>query len=286
MIVYVDVVFGFNFVMNYLILNCVRKISGVKTRKGGCVYGAAAGGIYSVFMFEPMLTALYSIGGKLLFSMLIILFCFRVRNNFIKLLFYFYITAFAFSGVCEFASNFFGVIQMKNGLIYSQNSIWILMAVCIIAASIISYVIRHMKISKKRYGEIISVTITLEGKSVTVKGMYDTGNSLLDPITLFPVTVVEFDSIKSILPEEIKEFLKEGSDLSCNINRRYLGRIRLVPYNSVGANDILKGFRPDMIKLENSENEIKDVVVAVIYNKLSKSDQFEAIVNPLIQEGI
>lgn len=282
MTVYVDVVIGLNFTINFLILSCVKWISGAETRRAGLVSASLAGGIYAVFMFDSRFAVMYSPAAKIIMSVLIVSGCFQIKKNFLKLLFYFYITAFAFSGAAAFVSNLSGVLKMENGIFYTKNSVWVIIAGCIIACFIIRYVLKHMRMSKKRYGEKTEITVSVEGKSVNIKGMIDTGNSLLDPITLYPVVVVEYDCIKSILPEEISEFLKEGNDLNCNINRRYLSKIRLIPYNSVGANDILKGFRPDYIKINGTEKEIREVIVAVIYDKLSENNEFDAILNPLI----
>ncbi len=283
MTVYVDIVVGFNFTLNFLILCCVERISGSGSRSFGTVTAAFIGGVYAVFMFDSRFVFIYSLPAKLIVSLLMIVICFPIKSNFLKLLFYFYITAFAFGGAAAFVSNFSGVLKVRNGMFYWENSIWVIMAGCITAFFIIRYVIRHMRMSlKNRYGEKTALTVCIEGKSIEIKGMLDTGNALLDPITLFPVVVVEYDCIKEILPEELSGFLKEGNDLNCNINRRYLNRIRLIPYNSVGTSDILKGFRPDYVKINGTEKEIRDVVVAVIYDKLSKNNEFDAILNPLI----
>ena len=134
--------------------------------------------------------------------------------------------------------------------------------------------------NKKRYGEKTEITVSIEGKSAVITGFTDTGNALLDPITLYPVVVARYEALKEMLPDEICEFLKEGSNLNCNINRRYLSKIRLIPYSGVGSSDILKGFCPDFIIVK--DEKIKDVVIAVTYDKLSSDDEFDAILNPLM----
>lgn len=282
MTVYIDVVIGVNFVMNYLILKCVRGLSGCKTRKAGIFRGALSGALYALFMFEKSLSFLYRFPSTLLVAVFILFSAFRIKNNFIKLLFYFYITSFAFSGAVGFVGNILGVVIMENGMFYTENSMWLVLAVGFLGFFIIRYVMLHMKKNRVRYGEKTTVSVCIEGKTTEIKGMLDTGNSLLDPITLYPVIVVEYESIKSILPAEIKEFMKEGNDLNCNINRRYLSRIRLIPCNAVGNSEILKGFRPDYIKIEGQEGLIEDVIIAVIYKKLSANDEFTAIMHPMV----
>lgn len=282
MTVYVDVVILVNFILNYIILNCVMKLSGAKGRKKGIAISSTVGGLYSVFMFEKSFEPFYSPFVRFVFTILMIIIAFKINGNILKLVFYFYITAFAFSGLISFVANLNGVVIMKNGMYYVENSIWIIILAGVAGFFVIRYVMMHMKKNRIRYGEKTLITVCIEGKNAEIRGMLDTGNSLLDPITLYPVIVVEYDSIKSILPDEIKEFMKEGNDLNCNINRRYLNRIRLIPCNAVGHSEILKGFRPDYVKFEDKEERVEDVIVAVIYRKLSANDEFNAIMHPMV----
>ena len=128
MTVYVDIVIGFNFTLNFLILCCVERISGIGSRKFGRIASAFLGGLYSVFMFDNRFYYFYSLPAKLIVSLAMIMVCFPFKGNFLKLLLYFYITAFAFSGAAAFASNFSGVLKVKNGMFYWENSIWVILA--------------------------------------------------------------------------------------------------------------------------------------------------------------
>ena len=121
----------------------------------------------------------------------------------------------------------------------------------------------------------------MDGKKTEVMGLLDTGNLLLDPVTSYPVILVLYDNVEAVLPDELKEFLKDSSDLSSHLNRRYLKRIRLIPVRNSGSGSILKGFRPDYIVIKDGKNKvIKDVVVAVTYTALSENNEFNAILNP------
>ena len=82
---YADVVILLNFVMNFLILRCVRSISGCKARKGGIFIGSLLGGFYSLFMFERELNFLYTPIFKLAFTIMIIIISYNIKGNFIKL---------------------------------------------------------------------------------------------------------------------------------------------------------------------------------------------------------
>ena len=109
----------------------------------------------------------------------------------------------------------------------------------------------------------------------------DTGNLLLDPITQYPVIVVDYKSIDSIVPEGIKEFFREEGNLNAVINRKYINKIRLIPCSDVGGTTVLKGFKPDFVIIKNKESKVyRDVIIAVSYKNLSQNNDFSAILNP------
>ena len=282
MTVYPDVVIFFNFIADYLILKSVKIITGAGEKRPGIFISSLLGGIYSVFMFDERMKIIYSLPFQALVSAIMLLLGLRCRKMFLKVFICFYITAFAFSGAAAFAENLSGVIVMKNGILYSGNSIFMISACLAAAFFLITYFLRSIVMRKKIPVKKEGITVCVDGRSVEINGLFDTGNSLLDPITLYPVVVVEYDKIKDILPGEMLEFLKEGRDLNFSMSRKYSNRIRLIPYNSVGANEILKGFRPDYIKINGREECIKDVIIAVVYKKLSLNNDFDAILHPLI----
>ncbi|MCX7774203.1 MAG: sigma-E processing peptidase SpoIIGA, partial [Clostridia bacterium] len=140
-----------------------------------------------------------------------------------------------------------------------------------------------------REGAIIPVHIELGDKSARINALVDTGNCLTDPITGYPVMVVEAASVKSILPPEIYEsvisnnmtlYVQGTEDDSDNT---WLKRIHLIPFKSIGReNGMLTGFRPDTLKVgqEGAFKEIKDVIVGLCGIKLSHNSKYSALVGP------
>lgn len=138
-------------------------------------------------------------------------------------------------------------------------------------------------------GSIIPVYITMGDKSVRLHALVDTGNSLTDPITGYPVMVVEADSIKTILPPEIYSSVLSNNIGFCTVNGEestispWLKRVHLIPFKSIGKeNGMLTGFRPDAVRVgkEGSFKEINDVIVGICGIKLSSDARYSALVGP------
>lgn len=283
MIVYLDMLFMINFIIDYILAYSTSKATYFFTSKKRLVLSSLAGGIYSVFMFEKKLSMLYSPPFKILFSFIIIFIAFKIKNikGFLRILANYYTIAFAVCGTAIFINYFFGVVKMKDGLFYFANNSYLLIPAAVISCVIIVYALKIINKNNIKDRNKIRVEIYMENKSATVTGITDTGNMLLDPITLYPVIVVDYNSISSILPEGIYEFIKAENDLNTVISRKYINKIRLIPYSSVGVSSVLKGFKPDLVIIRDKEDKIlKDVIIAVSYKNLSENNEFSAIFNP------
>ena len=172
---------------------------------------------------------------------------------------------------------------MSNGFFYIENNLLAVLLGVVLSSFIVVISLKLIKRNTIKLRQIKTVDIFCDGKSVTVSGMLDTGNLLLDPITKYPVILVNFSDIKQIINEDLEKFLEENDNLCVNINRRIINKIRLIPYKNSSSNDILKGFKPDYIVIkEEKERKITDVIIAVTYNKLSENNEFNAILNPQI----
>lgn len=279
MIVYADILFFLNFIIDYLILYSTSKATYIYTKRLRLVSGAVVGGIYGVFMFEKDLFLLYNPVAAFVVSLIIIFISFEKIN--FKLITNFYIISFSAAGTSMFLNNMFGVIRVNNGLFYVENNIYLMVLGVILSSMIVIFVLKMINRSILKHSEIRDVEIFMENKSVTVSGITDTGNLLLDPITQYPVIVVSYNNIKQILPDEINNFLKEGNDLSSSLSRKYINKIRLIPYKNASSDSILKGFKPDLIIIRGPKEKIvKDVIIAVTYTSLSRNNEFSAILNP------
>lgn len=279
MTVYWDMMFLINFAIDYIILYSTAKTLFLKRNIFKILSGALIGGIYGIFAFEKsfVFNALTYI-----FVTFFILYVTFSKLNF-KIVSTFYIISFLFGGISGYLNNLYGVIKMSNGFFYIENNLLAVLLGVVLSSFIVVISLKLIKRNTIKLKQIKTVDIFCDGKSVTVSGMLDTGNLLLDPITKYPVILVNFSDIKQIINEDLEKFLEENDNLCVNINRRIINKIRLIPYKNSSSNDILKGFKPDYIVIkEEKERKITDVIIAVTYNKLSENNEFNAILNPQI----
>ncbi len=279
MTVYWDLMFLINFFTDYLILYISSKVNFFNTGFFKLLLGAFIGGVYGIFLFETNL--IINIISYILVTFLILKIVFKKPD--FKIISVYYTVSFIFGGLGSFFNNIYGVVKVSEGFLYVENNLWAVLISFIISSVAVITVLKLTKRNIIKGRQLQMFDIYLEEKKVSVTGLLDTGNLLLDPITGYPVIVVMYDTVKEIIPEELNKFLSEGNDLSYNISRKYLKKIRLIPCKNSISNDILKGFKPDYVVIDDSKKKIvKDVIIAVVYNKLSENNEFGAILNPQI----
>lgn len=89
--------------------------------------------------------------------------------------------------------------------------------------------IRILGFRKNHWKNIYRVQIRIGQKTVEAQGLYDTGNSLYEPMHHQPVSIVEKKLIQELLSEE-----------------EWQTRLRMIPYRSIGIScGIMRGFVAD-----------------------------------------
>jgi stage II sporulation protein GA (sporulation sigma-E factor processing peptidase) len=118
--------------------------------------------------------------------------------------------------------------------------------------------------------------ITINGKTITVDGLVDTGNRLRLTASDAPVAVVSMDRIAEVLPQDVLAVVsKKGADrfgATVDFDDNWAVRLRFIPYQSVGTRgDVLLGVRTDEV------NGVANAVVAIYPGKLSPQGEFGAL---------
>lgn len=122
------------------------------------------------------------------------------------------------------------------------------------------------------------------GNEQKVRAMIDTGNLLKDPITNSPVIIIEKNSLKNILPEEILENTGKIINGEYEFSEEYLkyaSKFRVLPFSSLGKqNGMLLGFKVDKIEAEINDEEIirDDVIIGIYDKKLSNKGNYESLI--------
>jgi stage II sporulation protein GA (sporulation sigma-E factor processing peptidase) len=147
------------------------------------------------------------------------------------------------AGVTQNASVYTGIVGYSYILIGCAAT-WLIFG-------IFSDFIKGRMMKERTYAD---VEIAMEGKTVTMKGLMDTGNFLKDPLTGKPVMIISAAAAKQLLPSDIVEEAvdeRKKQILSEKLMKgKYASRIRMIPFQSIGEErGYMIGIRPDEIRI-------------------------------------
>ena len=164
------------------------------------------------------------------------------------------------------------IAAVLGGIFQAIKSIIDLNLISMSIILVFSYMV-IVVISQKNKAEIykekkyVDVKITVKGNEIDVKGLIDTGNSLVEPITKKPVSVIEYEAVKQIEDK----MMKEG--------------VYIIPYKSVGKeNGMLIGIRIDRMTINCDKEEyiIEKPIIAISQESVSAKEEYKIIINPLL----
>lgn len=281
--VYVDVLLVLNYIINMLLVLCTARLCGRKKIRKRIVAASIFGSMSALTIFLPFFGFVVSILTKLFFSSAMVLIAFPFENAkiFFKELFAFFASSFFFAGIMLAVWMGFSPSGMiyYNGIVYFDISSIMLLGTTILAYTVL--VVAHRlargnKLNCKKY----DAEISLRGKSVKVRGLVDTGNSLVEPFSGTPVMVCYLSDIASIIPDCMWLYIQNGEFLSQNPPEGSLP-VRLIPYRHVGGENMLAGFRCDRVVLSGDDGvyKVEDVYIAVSVQPVGQGD-CNAILHP------
>ena len=135
---------------------------------------------------------------------------------------------------------------------------------------------RYSKVSK----EILPVTLTMEGRTVRLDALVDTGNTLADPLSDAKVLVAEWEAVRELFAADLltEQALCDPVGGAAKL-AAVLGaqRVRMIPYRSVGVSSgMLLAVRVDGAVIGSRvENRL---LVALCPGKLSVNGNYTALV--------
>ena len=239
-IVWVDVCFAVNFAADYLLCLLAARLCSAPLRRGRYALAALFGALWALAAAIAG-GALRAPAGKLLSAAALCLVAFGGERGFARLCAAFLALSAALGGALwALTLAFPGAPLSPAALTAAFVFFWAAASVFLRGCA------------SRREREIAAVELRFLGRSACFRALVDTGNSLSDPVSGAHVMVV----------------------LSCADALDALrGRLRLVPYASVGARGFLVAFRPE--RLEVSGRERRDLLVAL--SPSASGDGFEGI---------
>ncbi len=256
MTVYVDLLFVLNLVMNTLVLAGALALSREKMHLLRLICAGAIGAFYSVLVFFPETNFLFRTFLRFLVSAVMVAVGIPTPTfkRFLKALLWFYLCLGAFAGGMYLFYSFTALgaeMVYSGGVYYVDMPLWLLLAVSFTFYGFIRLA-SFLQCRTKPLQTLQKIEICIDGKYRTLTAFVDTGNHLIDPMTLAPVVLVEASALAGVLPSSLIDAVKAGdSEALESLCRRHTKlKCRLIPFHSIeGSGGMIFAVRPDWIRL-------------------------------------
>ena len=156
---------------------------------------------------------------------------------------------------------------VSGGGFYLENNSYLTILCCLGAGyCFLRFFLNIFKEKRSKAQILVDVTVKVGKKEKSLRGIVDTGNFLVEPITGAPVMIGEAEAVRELLPDDYEE---------C--------KIRIIPYSSIGKEQgALLGVEADEIKIAAEGKVLENVegVLAIYQGKLSEDGAYQVILHP------
>lgn len=281
-VVYADLTFLVNFVMDLALLWITARWSQRRVYYGRLLLASLVGALYGTGVLFAVWHWLYFLPIKIAVSVLMLWMSFKPLSwdQWKKVILYFYLVSFVATGLLA-------VLPYLSS--YAKPLLklyWLWLVSGLAGLGFVAYCSERYIVNKVLPGLLrFQVTLKFHDKVCSGTGFVDTGNALRDPITRRPVIVAEYELIRDCLPKEICSTINASSQeddfLGAVLSSPWAGRIRMIPYRSVGRrHGMMVGLRADEVLLSVGNDEIKyqDLVVGIFHDRLSNDNSYRMLV--------
>ncbi len=238
MTIYVDTLIFTNIIIDYLLLILTAKILKINFKYYRIVLAAICGGSTSIIILLPELNFIFNIVIRVIFALMIIFVAFGYKNikTFLKRGFVLFLITTSFTGIilCFLTIIKSDFISVNNSIVYFNISPLLLIIFTTIAYLILKF-IDKIKIDKTNL--LHKIKFNFMENEFSFLSKYDTCCNIKEPFSGCEVILVEKDVLKGLyVPED---------------------KIRIIPFNSLGGEGIIKGFLPKELYVDNTKIERK-----------------------------
>lgn len=281
MTVYVDLLFGLNTAINYLLLRGSAAMGGCPARLWRLLAAAAIGGLYAVAAVLPGLDCLQGMAFQAVSAAVMLLAAFGWKRSTVKQGLFFFALSFAFGGAVLLVVQLVEPdCMLLGGRAYyavSTPALLLLAGLCYgLAAAVLNGWGAHTG------GDVVPLRLELNGRQAELRALRDTGNTLRDPMTGESVLVAEWTVLRRLLPEAGLEqaHFRDPAALIQKLAEWYPKlRFRLVTYEAVG---VACGLLPAVRCTVRKKGKAKSVLVAFTGTEVSGQGRFEALLGGVI----
>lgn len=271
-VIYADILFILNVYITYGLLLLTGYIAKSEIKRLRLLLSSVLSGFYSLIILVPDISDTVIALSRIPSCIVIVLAAYKVFNkrHFLRLVAVFLIVNFVFAGLM-FALWYFLYpknMYFNNGIVYfdiNAVTLIVLTTVCYLSLKLLHKIIG----AKVPLNTVYNLQIFVSEKVFSCRCFLDTGNSLKDVFTGYPIIVVSEEVLKDFLPLNIFD----EKSLSC-----CEPKIRFIVCSTATKDGLLPSFKPEKVKISSLKGsfETDRVIVAVTKRKL-KNGEFGAI---------
>ncbi len=277
MLVYADVLVAINYIINFLLLLCSEKLSGIPQKRRNTVLAAALGGVASLVIFLPPLPFAAELLTKLLLALLMVAVAYwrQPPRRLLKLWLIFFTVSFLFAGAMLALWLLLGggVLTYHNGIVYLNIPPLVLIATTAAAYLAVEAFNRLFSPGNAR-GALYRVQAEKNGAVAVFSALEDTGNRLCEPFSGLPVLVCSYQSVEKLIPPEQRVWFLTKQD-----PQEMPHGCRLIAYRAVGGKGMLGAFKADRLVVTRPDGtETECMAYLAVSEQLGES--YGALLNP------
>ena len=233
--VYIDVLITVNVFIDFILILCTKKALCINTSFKKMLLASLLGGVQSLIALFPPLPFFLNIPIDVLCAAGIVLCAFGKCpfKCFIKRISVFLSLSFSLCGIMMFLYNAF---KPKGMEVYNDTVYFNISPVLLIILTLVCYYILKLTkiLTKGGNGSgVCKIEIEVNEQSYFFPAKIDTGCNLVEPFSGNYVIIAEQNIFDDYVPDETKT--------------------RIIPFESLGGNGIVKGFPPDKVKIDGKE---------------------------------
>ena len=270
MTIYIDRILTLNALVNYLLLSTTARMCGdVASQLRRCL-AAGLGACYALVVLLPGGHFWGMLSLKLLCAGGMVLVCFgrrRMLRNWLLLL---AVSALYGGAVLALETLLGGSVTVLGGVAYYPVHFPALIGTGVALWLLFSTVLTRL--GGHSGGDLATLTLTLEGRTVTCTALRDTGNTLCDPVSGYPVPVVDWQTLHQLLPNAPPDLPEDPVAAMALLHARG----RLLPCKTVSGTGLLPALRCDRVSIDGTRQA--GTIVAVAAGSVSDGGAYHALI--------
>ena len=280
-VIYIDTLFLLNAMVDYLLLLGAARLAGEPLRRRKFLVGALLGGGYAVAIFLPGFGFMTHPLVRLSAAAFMVLLAYGGSRRLLRQAVCFFALSCAFGGGVM-AIGLLGRqgLTLSGGVIYSGMDLKIVLLSAAGCYGILTIVFERAGKHNTFTSDMVPVRVVLGERSAELTALVDTGNTLSDPVTGWPVMVAEGECLSPLFPADKRPTpaqLHNPAQALLDLGTGELtGRLRLLPYRAVGVEQgILLTMKADEVWISGAKRE---VLVALSPTPVSDGGGYRALV--------